>query len=117
MRLIDADEVTNKILYLLQGGVPSQDIRQGIKKIYTMLCDAPTIEAEPVKHGTWTEKEHSRMKWIPEEWDGITEDETEVEVMTEQQCSICQRWTIKFTHHIELDFCPFCGARMDGDTE
>lgn len=79
--------------------------------------DAPTIEAEPVKHGEWVEKHPYRMKWIPEESDDITEDEIEVEDMTEQKCSICQRWTIKFTHHIELNFCPLCGARMDGDTK
>ena len=69
-----------------------------------------------VKHGAWVEKKHSRMKWIPDESDDITEDEVEIEDMIEQKCSVCQRWAMKFAHHIELNFCPYCGARMDGDT-
>lgn len=72
-------------------------------------------QAENVKHGEWREFRPSRMKWIPEESDDITEEETTIEDMTEQKCSVCNRWAIKFTHHIEMSFCPNCGARMDGD--
>jgi hypothetical protein len=72
----------------------------------------PTIDAEPAKHGTWFEKKPSRMKWIPEESDDITEEETTIEDMIEQKCSICQRWSIKFAYHIEMNFCPHCGADM-----
>lgn len=68
-----------------------------------------------VKHGEWTEKKHSCMKWIPDESDDVTEDEVEIEDMVEQKCSVCQRWAMKFVHHIEMNFCPHCGARMDGD--
>lgn len=88
MRLIDADEVTNKILYLLQGGVPSQDIRRGIKKIYTMLCDAPTIEAEPLKHGRWL-------------LNGM--------ILNRQKCSVCGF----YSDDLQADnYCPNCGAQM-----
>lgn len=79
------------------------------------LDNVRTIEAVPVKHGTWIEKKPSRMKWIPDESDGITEEETTIEDMVEQKCSACQRWSIKFAHHIEMNFCPNCGAKMDGD--
>lgn len=70
-----------------------------------------------VKHGEWREFRPSRMKWIPEESDNITEEETTIEDMTEQKCSVCNRWAIKFTHHIEMSYCPNCGARMDGDVK
>ena len=73
--------------------------------------------AAPVKHGAWTEKKYSRMKWIPDESDDITEDEVEIEDMIEQKCSVCQRWAMKVASHIEMNFCPHCGARMDGDTK
>lgn len=115
MRLIDADELL-KILQKQQQLGNVNDSRGRAKAILEVI-HAPTVEAEPVKHGEWVEKNPSRMKWIPEESDGITEDEIEVEDMTEQKCSICQHWTIKFTHHIELNFCPLCGARMDGDAK
>jgi hypothetical protein len=71
-------------------------------------------DVQPVKHGAWTEKKHSRMKWIPDDDDDIMEDEVEIEDMVEQKCSVCHRWANKFAHHIELNFCPYCGARMDG---
>lgn len=108
MRLIDADMLLKEIENIYSQAWAGRDFADIVQQ-------QPTINAKPVKHGTWTAKVHSRMKWIPEESDGITEDEIEVEDMTEQKCSICQRWTIKFTHHIELDFCPLCGARMDDD--
>ena len=72
-------------------------------------------KAENVKHGMWIEKKPSRMKWIPNECDDITEEETTIEDMVEQKCSVCQRWAIKFAHHIEMNFCPNCGADMRGD--
>lgn len=87
-----------------------------IDKMFPQIIDSePTIKAEQVKHGQWIENKPSRMKWIPDESDGITAEETTIEDMTEQKCSICQRWAIKFTHHIEMNYCSNCGARMDGD--
>jgi predicted RNA-binding Zn-ribbon protein involved in translation (DUF1610 family) len=67
-----------------------------------------------MKHGTWIEKNPSRMKWIPDESDDITAEETTIEDMVEQKCSVCQRWSIKFAYHIEMNFCPNCGADMRG---
>lgn len=113
MRLIDADELL-KILQEQQK-IGSVNDSRGRAKAILEVIHAPTIDAEPVKHGTWAEKKPSRMKWIPDECDDITEEETTIEDMVEQKCSFCQRWAIKFTHHIEMNFCPNCGARMDGD--
>jgi hypothetical protein len=49
-----------------------------------MVENAPTIEAEPVRHGKWS------FPW------------------TSPECSVCrktQKWT--------SNFCPHCGAKMD----
>ena len=53
-----------------------------------VIDDAPTIEAEPVKHG----------KWVVEHKESI-------------RCSECcfNRANIK----MPMDFCPNCGAKMD----
>ena len=88
-----------------------------ISEVIERIEDAPTIEAEPVKHGKWIEKKVIRMKWIPYDDDDVNPDDVDIECMTEQKCSYCKRWTIKFTYHIENDYCPLCGARMDGDSE
>lgn len=94
MRPIDADELSDRILYLLQSGVPSQDIRRGIKKVYTMLCDTPTIEAEPVNHSKWIPIDHTNDAYC-------------------ESCG-CERGS-KAWNKDDFNFCQNCGARMDGD--
>ena len=58
------------------------------------IAKAPTIEAEPVKHGRW-------------EWD--TEDI--------YRCTVCyEKVHVKeVMGRPDWDYCPNCGARMDGD--
>lgn len=53
-----------------------------------MIADAPTIDAEPVKHG----------KWIVTN-DGVV------------KCSECKRKFIL----LKENYCPNCGARMDAE--
>lgn len=107
MRLIDGDALKERVDNL-SGKLYSPILFE------EMVKNTPTIEAEPVKHGTWAAKKPSRMKWIPEEGDGISEEGTTIEDMIEQKCSACQRWAIKFVHHVEMNFCPNCGADMRG---
>ena len=74
---------------------------QGIKDAVSVLHDVPTIEAEPVKHGKWIMRGGKF------------------------RCSECDEKALKkdiggtggFSHEYEQvksDFCPNCGARMDG---
>ena len=116
MRAIDADEVTRGIK---QQFCTVCDNCTGIRcrscdvaECMRMIDDTSTIGSESVKYGTWVEKKPSRMKWIPDESNGIMEEETPVEDMIEQKCSVCQRWAIKFANHIEMNYCSNCGARM-----
>lgn len=53
---------------------------------------APTIEAEPVKHGRWSD--NGEDKFI---------------------CSACKGYVYRWFG--KSDFCPRCGARMDGGAE
>jgi predicted RNA-binding Zn-ribbon protein involved in translation (DUF1610 family) len=100
MRRIDADELKKKL-----------EAEHCDCEVIQIIDDMPTA-AENVKYGAWAVKSPSRMKWIPDESDDITAEETTVEDMIEQKCSVCQRWSIKFAHHIEMNFCPNCGAKM-----
>lgn len=90
--------------------IPLSDLRD-------IVAEIPSEDVQPVKHGKWVEREITRMKWIPNDDDNVNPDDVEPERMTEQKCSYCNRWTIKFTDHIELNYCPLCGAKMDGDSE
>lgn len=55
----------------------------------------PTIEAEPVKHGTWTKKESKRYWWY--------------------ECSECGSYPPSDRYRREwlANYCPNCGAKMD----
>ena len=61
-----------------------------IDDMKTMIDDAPTVDAEPVRHG------HI-------EADGYT-----------YTCSVCE--SRLFEHDLFWRYCPYCGARL-GDTE
>lgn len=79
MRLIDAD----KLLIAL----PSPEMR--VTK--QLIEEAPTVDAEPVKHGMWKA--------------GVT-------------CSKCEfiRQETRSGNPMVGRYCPNCGARMDGNT-
>lgn len=54
-----------------------------------LLDDLPAADVQPVKRGEWEKRAYGRL-----------------------QCSYCGK-----CEDIATDFCPNCGARMDGDTE
>ena len=62
-----------------------------ISEVIERIEDAPTIEAEPVKHGYW---------------------KTRLSTPDSMKCSVCGNSSIIWER-----YCPHCGARMDGDSE
>lgn len=63
------------------------------------LDDAPTVDAVPVRHGRWE---------TVEDWDG---DER-------YKCSVCgDEWFLEVGNpeFNNMNYCPKCGARMDGE--
>lgn len=89
MRLIGADELRNE--------VDNYDfIYSDYSNMIDMIDDAPTVEAEPVKHGRWIH--HAGMN---------------------SKCSCCGRYfpVVEFEQRpFDVNFCIHCGARMDGET-
>ena len=90
MRLIDADTFKENMerKYGYYARQPQDDI------------DAqPTVDAAPVVHGHWTS--------IDEDERGYAE---------EYECSVCKRDTLLGYYDTDCDYqyCPYCGAKMDG---
>lgn len=95
MRLIDADALREELDSVLNWDTNNE---------YNMYSDtidaidnAPTIEAEPVRHGKW--------------------DENAVPF-----CNVCQECGAVVERHCvkrngSLKRCPNCGAKMDGDPD
>ena len=65
-----------------------------------ILSDAPTVEAEPVRHGHWDYiEEYFADRW----WNTY-------------QCSACGHQE-DFEEPHRMKYCPECGAKMEGVTE
>jgi len=89
MRLIDADALLEKC---------NKD-RTSLKfAVLTLILHyAPTIDAEPLKHG----------EWVHEGFDYMTEQECWSRLPC--FCSECKQETKAYFHN----YCPNCGAKMD----
>ena len=86
MRLIDADLLEST--YMLN----AHEVGRQLKR---MIDHAPTVDAVPVRHGTWAREVLGSTSGY-----GTT-------VM--YQCSECERMSIS-----KHKYCPNCGAKMDG---
>lgn len=92
MRLIDADALLSEV----EKAYSYEDKRGQLGYTVSSIKKAPTIEAEPVRHGRWIEKR------------------------TIAYCSCCHvHWTKSFITSLRntYKYCPNCGARMDGESK
>lgn len=64
---------------------------------FDMVEDAPTADVVEVRHGRW-----ERVRWVK-----CDDPDGGYWIVRCNQCSI--------PHFKEYNFCPSCGARMDGD--
>lgn len=97
MRLIDADKLLEKTECLFKDLNNTEDYmgigyNHGVGDSIAIIKNAPTIEAEPVKHGRW---------------------ETEVRTVLGAKvpffaCSVCGS-----NADDEYAYCPHCGAKMN----
>lgn len=92
MRLIDADlpmEQMEKLLdhHLMMGNFSADG---AVSDCIEFLKTAPTIDAEPVRHG----------HWIIAEFDCV-------------KCSVCGCYEDVWWANQGTNYCPNCGAKMD----
>ena len=92
MRLIDADELENALAHFK--GTKDTLYYDEIKMY---IDDAPTIEAEPVRHGRWLT------------WEEILHVDKRAPNNLGVFCSMCNKHSDNMTN-----YCPVCGAEMDG---
>lgn len=95
MRLIDADALYDEMLIeMVMTGFQSRAL--------SVIVTAPTID--PIKHGHWEEKQVCEN--IIKEWQST-------------RCSVCGKYhTTPFMYYMEeFEYCPRCGARMDGESD
>ena len=86
MRLIDADNLFNNQILVVSNSASLEVI----EKIMDIIKEAPTIEAEPVRHGHWTLDRHEH---------GV--------------CSVCHMTSVDIIGGEFHNYCPNCGAKMD----
>jgi len=102
MRLIDADDFlkTNRNVVILAKLCTANSVKREIlQATYELLeervNDAPTADAVLVKHGEWIREGHGYCR-----------------------CSVCnEEFEEDFLYYEKkkIAYCPFCGAKMDGD--
>lgn len=73
----------------------NQALRGGIRKCLNLIENAPTIDAESVRHGYWIK---------PTVIDG--------RAFNIPHCSVCNEVPCGVDEH--TNYCPHCGAKMDG---
>lgn len=97
MRLIDADKLKEVF------AVPSYEAF-GVTTICSIIDDAPTVDAEPVRLGKWEVKQQTK---------------TFNEYMTISgrypTCNLCGFAEIGPFN--ETNYCPNCGAKMQGEKD
>lgn len=95
MRMIDAERLRALIVAMYE---PFPNICN-VNVVLTAIDNAPTIEAEPLKHGRWIFREEATPEFLP--WD--------------MWCSCCGEY------HDSDDYsdryCSKCGAKMDGGAD
>lgn len=70
--------------------------RDGLSVAFDLLGKAPSVDAEPVKHGQW--EKYTEMRGV-------------------LRCSVCKKVYIydEWLADGKWKFCPNCGAKMDGE--
>ena len=107
MRLIDADRALEIVR---DQGIAHPNAYHLTKYATLILQEAPTIEAEPLRHGRWViEKRHevSRNPYI---------DDNYFASATCSECDFCIHAETKSFGYPDLNttnYCPNCGAKMD----
>lgn len=99
MRLIDADALLESGICAEYGYNDNGLLLIPMRDVTNSIRNAPTIDAEPVRHGRWLYNSYLTV------WYGHGEP-------PEWVCSKCEERAYN-----TYDYCPNCGAKMDGEAD
>lgn len=120
MRLIDTDKLLEKTECLFKDLNSTEDYmgigyNHGVGDSIAIIKNAPTIEAEPVKHGRW----EFETAWQYKPCDGRGLERKAIFGTTKRtfnrlKCSGCKK-VVVVDDTIYYAYCPHCGAKMEGE--
>ena len=88
-RLIDANELIDRLNHTTMVAYPN--LFPGLLAAVEIVDDSPTVDAVQVVHGRWIKRRFT-------------------ETLSGYECSNCST-----TWDAETNYCPNCGAKMDGE--
>ena len=91
--MLEALDESERIARKCVPDLQDDELRPTLKSIRKFIANRPTVDAEPVRHGKWINAGH----------DAFTQY---------RRCSSCARL---LENAPAYDYCPRCGAKMDGD--
>ena len=97
MPLKDADELKKSMERMLCTGKEPDKERYTCDVVSCVIDEAPSVDAEPVRHGRWETKVYT------------TESDGWITEYREEVCSECGEGQIGISN-----YCPNCGAKMKG---
>ena len=80
------------------------------------IDNAPTVDAEPVRHGKWIEDGSFKYKHGGRNSEVKELFGTEWRVIRRIKCSLCNKITL-VDETILYEYCPHCGAKMRGEED
>lgn len=95
---ISRDELRKHLADCMTAEFFDSDMKKAVVGIDVYVENMPAADVQPVKHGRWSEcYTDSRL------YSGI--------------CTVCGKASIRSIKENPLEYCPKCGARMDGDAK
>ena len=77
--------------------------RMAFEPDYEVVQMAPAVDAEPMRHGRWERIMEFNCNTY----------ESEIE----EKCSLCGRFVQRYGTQPQDNYCPNCGAKMDGGAD
>lgn len=71
--------------------IDAEPLEHRSPKLRALILEQPTADVEPVRHGRWEGKTY--------------------------KCSLCGKWIDPLQGDADMNYCPNCGAKMDGEEQ